>query len=514
MNAISNVLSSNPGTTQSSSLQPGAPGFSAGGLTLSSVLPAATVNPPSFGPTLQESLFTFNSAAYGINPNLVSPYIQNWNFSVQREIAHGTVFEARYLGNKSTHAWHYYNKQETNIFENGFLSQFIQAQQNLAINQAAGVTSFANRGLPGQGALPIFEAAFGALGSQSALAASSGFANGTFITNLQQGVAGTLANSLAGNSTYLCRLAGSSFSPCAKLGYNVPGAYPSNLFNPNPYVTNLNYQDDDAYSTYNSLQLDLRRSFSHGLTLNANYTWSHALSNLFNASDQTAASQERTLRNGRLNYGPTPFDVRQALQTYWTYNLPIGKGQLVNISNTILDRIVGGWGLGAVWRFASGHVIQMTSGRNTVNTNTSLNTLATAGSGVILNGITLSQLQTDLNTVSGYSAAGRALIGNTSIIAANGTANSQYILPASTPGVFGQFLYLYGPSLISMDMSLSKEIKVKERLRVAFQLEALNFLNHPVFNIGNVNVTSTSFGQITTTQIGPRNVQLRAYIQF
>jgi hypothetical protein len=137
-----------------------------------------------------------------------------------------------------------------------------------------------------------------------------------------------------------------------------------------------------------------------------------------------------------------------------------------------------------------------------------------AGNGVVLSGITLSQLQHDLDTVSGYSAASKSLIGNTSIIGASGTANSQYINPISTPGAFGNYLYLYGPPVISMDMSLTKEIPIKDRLKFAFQLEALNFLNHPVFNIGNVSVTSTSFGQITATQVGPRNVQLRAYIQF
>jgi hypothetical protein len=405
--------------------------------------------------------------------------------------------------------WHYYNAQETNIFENGFLTQFVQAQKNLSINQAAGVSSFANRGLPGEAAIPLFEAAFGALGSQPALSAASGFGSTTFITDLQQGIAGTLASSLAGSSTYLCRMVGSGFSPCASLGYNAPGAYPSNIFRANPYVNNTYYQDDNGISSYNALQLEFRKAYSNGLTLSANYTWSKNLSNLYNASDQTATSQEHTLRNDGLDYGPTPFDTRQVFRTFWTYVLPVGKGLMFDPHNAILNRVIGGWSLGAVYQLSSGHVSQLTSGRNTVNVNNT-----TWGSGVVLNGITVSQLESDLNTVSGYSAAGKDLVGNTSIIGSSGAANAQYILPASTPGVFNSFIYLYGPPVLSMDMSLTKEIPIKERLKFAFQLEALNFINHPVFNIGNTSVTSTSFGQISSTAVNPRNVQLRAYIQF
>ena len=53
--------------------------------------------------------------------------------------------------------------------------------------------------------------------------AESGFANGTFITQLQQGQAGRLANALAGNSLYLCRMVGSALPACNTLGYSAAG---------------------------------------------------------------------------------------------------------------------------------------------------------------------------------------------------------------------------------------------------------------------------------------------------
>lgn len=44
--------------------------------------------------------------------------------------------------------------------------------------------------------MPIFDTAFGANGTFSTLAASSGYRDSTFITDLQEGLAGTLAGSL------------------------------------------------------------------------------------------------------------------------------------------------------------------------------------------------------------------------------------------------------------------------------------------------------------------------------
>ncbi|HYL78956.1 MAG TPA: TonB-dependent receptor [Bryobacteraceae bacterium] len=513
MNVISNLLPGNPGASQSGALNPGAPGFPIGGLNVSSAIPSFAVNPPSFTTTLPQSAFTFNSSANFINPNLRSPYLQSWTFGIQRELAHGTVLETRYLGNKATRMWHQYDYQETNIFENGFLQQFIQAQANLSINAQNGKpNTFAFNSFPGQAPTPIFDAAFGARGTCSncgAVANGSGYGSGGFITNLQQGVAGTLAGSLAGNSTYLCRMVGSNFAPCASLGFNAPGPFPINFFRPNPFVNTLQYIDDNGNTNYNALQVELRKAYSHGLTLVANYTWSHTLGNIYNTSSQSGQTQDRTLRNNHLDYGPTPFDIRQAFQTYWTYDLPFGKGRRFSLSNPIAERALGGWTIGALYRFTSGYVQQMNGTRNTVNGFTT-----GTSAGVVLNGLTIGQLQHDLNTIGGYNASGKNLITNSAIIGANGQANPQFILPASTPGVFNDFLYLHGPNYLQMDMSLTKEIPIKERFKFAFQLEALNFLNHPVFAMGNTTPTSASFGQVSSTLNNPRNVQLRAYLTF
>src|SRR5262249_51258211 len=157
---------------------------------------------------------------------------------------------------------------ETNTLENGFISEFSNAQNNLAIANGLTVAqltaqpyvslkvqNFANQGLPGQVALPIFQTAFGANGSNLALT-STGFTNTSFVTNLQQGSVGTLASTLASTSsnTYYCRLVGANFAPCAAAGqgFTVKTPYPMNFFRANPFANTVNYQNDDANSNYNA----------------------------------------------------------------------------------------------------------------------------------------------------------------------------------------------------------------------------------------------------------------------
>src|SRR5262249_19642773 len=148
--------------------------------------------------------------------------------------------------------------------------------------------SFANKGMPGQVPLPIFQAAFGILGNQQALSAGQGFENATLKTNLDQGVAGTMAQTLATSAPNICRLVGNKLSRCVTAGFNVPGAYPINFFQANPYLSTLTYQDSNGDNSYHALQVDLKQQYSHGLLLGANYTWSHALGDILNENDQAA----------------------------------------------------------------------------------------------------------------------------------------------------------------------------------------------------------------------------------
>ncbi len=525
MNAISNPLANDAngcngtGATQSATAVPGNPGFTTSGILLSQSPPALQLFPSAFGYPISQSIgvFTGGQAVCLINPNLKSPYTSNWNLSLQRELPGKFIVEVDYVGNKSTHMWHYQNQNEVNIFENGFLTQFQQAQANLSINQANGKgNTFINNGLAGQSALPIFQTAFGANGSNAALSNSSGFGSSTFVTDLTEGLAGSLANSLSNTatSTYYCRLVGSNFSPCSALGFTAATAYPANFFTANPYDNYLGYQNDNGNSNYNALQIILRKSLSHGFTVNSNFTWSHSFGTVLNSSDQTATYQWWTMRNGRLNYGPTPFDRRFVFNAFWTYDLPFGKGRLVNITNGVLERVLGGWTLGGIETISTGGPSLLSSSRYTFNYG---GASSIDPGGVEFGTLTPNQLRNDLATIPSLdivTSSGNLKSNVTGIAASNGAANPAYYGPNTIAGVLGTNVYVYGKDTYTLNMSLNKQVRIHDRLNIGFRMEALNFLNHPFFtSLGSTTSTGTTFGQVSSAS-GTRTVLLRAFVNF
>lgn len=504
---------SNPGLRQSATLTPGVD-FAPGSLNLGDTLPGFNFFPNTFSFPLPLSAFAFtNQTVSTIDPNILAPYVQTWSAGIQRELKQGTVVEVRYAGNHGVRLWHTYNINEVNIFENGFLTQFQAAQKNLAINNAGGKgNTFANNGLPGQAPLPILDAAFGALGSQPALSNSLGYANTNFVSLLQTGQAGAFANALAQNSTYFCRMVGSNFGPCAapKLGFNVPGLYPINVFQINPYIATANLLSANSFSNYNGLQVEFRQQFSHGVTLNANYTWSHSLTDRYNKNVDNSGNFT-TLRDRALDRGPSPWDLRHVVQAYGTYEVPFGRGRKFSAGNRVVDGIAGGWVIGSIFRFQTGLPFKLSSGYDTVNQQDSGVTPA----------VTSSQLQ---GMVGAYKTGNPYVYFlSPKLVGGDGRASAQYLLPPTAPGQFGSFIYLYGPHFISDDLSIAKQMPlIHERLRLEIRAEMLNAFNHPIFQvptggtfgISPISITATSFGRATATTTTPRQVQFRLQFTF
>lgn len=509
-NMFASTAGNNPGQTQSMLIQPGT-SFTAGSLTLQSPLPPFVAAPASYRDVIPQSELTFtNTGVQTMKGDLKTGFAQSWNIGVQRLIMKNTVIEARYLGNRSHNLWHTFNLNEVNIFENGFVNEFKLAQTNLAINEANGLTGFANNGLPGQAALPIFSAAFGARGAQAALPATQGFTNGGFITNLRQGEAGRLAGSLSGSQTYICRMVGSTFAPCATRNYSAPGPYPMNFFVANPYALNgaVNLVDDDGYSKYHALQLQLRRRYMAGLALSANYTLAKNTGNIW-AENATQSGNWRTLRDRSLDDTTSSYDVRHVFQTFGTYDLPLGKDRHFKIGNPILNAVLGGWTVGGILTAQSGTPFRLTSGRQTFNNLTD--------SGVVLmNGHTVEEIQSMIKISQGPGFNQYWI--DPKLIGPDGRANPEYLMAPTTPGEFGQFIELRGRNVWNLDASLNKTTTIWGRTAMTIHVTMTNVLNHPVFSTpgfrGETSIQSDTFGQTTAPINGARQIYSRIEFRF
>lgn len=467
--------------------------------------------------TINQADQTFARTISGFDPTLRAPYTQNYSFGIQRELWKNTSIEVRYVGNQSRLAWRTSNLNEVNIFENGFLTEFKNARNNLAINQAAGVASFQNLGRAGQVNTPIFDAAFGARGGLAAIAAGSGYASTAFITNLQNGEAGALANTLATNQNYVCRMFGSNFSPCARVlpTANVAGAYPTNFFLLNPFVAGrLNFIDNGGWHSYDGLQVQFRQRLGQGLNWNLNYTFSKSLTNLA-VDNQNQSLDYVSLRDPGLNKRWSPFDIRHVIQAFGTYELPIGRGKWLALNNKLLDNLVGGWTVGNVLVFNTGQPIQLTGGFVTTN-----NSNNPATNGVRLApGVTLEQIQklfdaerTRLTGRAGITDLQRLSV-DASLIGPDGRANPQYLLPNTTPGEFGQLLFLRDKNTYQWDMSLTKRFKIMEKVQFELFGGFNNVLNHPRWGFPDTNVFSTTFGVVGAPG-NSRTINLRGTLSF
>jgi hypothetical protein len=507
----------NPGKLQNLTLTAGANGVPFG-LTLQSPVPNAFVAfPGAFAQTFHQSDFTFGSTFQTMAPNLRTPYTENWNFGIQREIIKDTVLEVRYVGTASHSGWRRIDYNEVNIFENGFLQEFQNAQNNLKINAANGIpNNFQFKGFPGQVPLPIFDAAFGARGSCGANcnAILGNYTNiNTFITPLLQGQAGAVANTLATDRNFVCRMFGSTFAPCFnKFGVNAPGPYPINFFLTNPFSAGpLLLTEDSGATNYNGLQVNLRGRRGKSFTYIANYTWSHSFSNIWGDNANNDGSI-KTIRNKTLDMQPSLFDQRHVFNFYSLYDLPVGRNRPLNISNPILDTLIGGWKLSGIFTVASGSPFRLGSGRNTFNNND--------GGIVLAPGVTKDQIQNAMSISPVPGSTNRYWLPP-SMIGPDGRANPAFFLTPA-PGTLGDLLFLYGRNNWDIDTSIEKTFSLTERWKLSLWMSSTNVLNHPIWNPNptvptnntTLTTTSTTFGQMTAPQNGPRNLQWRALVTF
>jgi hypothetical protein len=485
-----------PGVTPSAGF------YNAGSVTLGGALPPLTSTSPSpFQSVIPESYQTFSGTGYtAFDPHIKQPYVESWTLGVQRELTKNNVLEVRYVGNVAKKQWLLENYNEVNIFENGFLSEFKNAQANLALS---GGTTF-----QGPNPTPIMDQAF----ATSGLAAN--YTNGTFINYVKQGQAGALAGQLAGNPTYLCSLIGSNFGPCAADGIPGSGTYPINFFQENPYAAGAGNSEmkNSGFSNYNALQVDFRQNATHGMQFDANYTYSKSLGTSVQGSTapgyyggrSNSAPGFYTLRNKSLNYFPSAFDVRNVFHASGTYDFPFGRGKAFLSQSRIANAVVGGWTLGSIVTWESGEPHLFGGGTGTVNG---------SDSGITLTGVTPKQLQQQLHPRVIPGKPYVSLFDAKYINQTNGQANSAYISPASTPGQFGRLLWLHDPRNFDTDLSLSKLVPIKDAVHVKLQAVFLNAFNHVSWYGIDTGVQDSTFGT-TSGASGPRNVELRGNLVF
>ena len=73
---------------------------------------------------------------------------------------------------------------------------------------------------------------------------------------------------------------------------------------------------------------------------------------------------------------------------------------------------------------------------------------------------------------------------------------------------------MIGPGIADLDASMSKSFSFTERVHVDFRGEMFNLANHPILGQPGATVGAAGEGQITSTRVPSRQVQLGLKLRF
>jgi hypothetical protein len=489
---ISNALgvgTTNPGLIQTAANNTPTGVLTAGGVPL--VTPTFTI------PITDRQNFLTNSGngLWAIDPNLKIPYVNQWNVGYEREIFPNLALEIRYVGNRASKVWRGYDINEVNIFENGFLQEFKNAQINLA---ARGGASFAP-GCVGCVALPLLSRFFGGLSN------ANSFGSTGFISNLNNNNVGDFASTLAFSPTYRANRE------------NPANGIPANFFVANPNAAFARLLSNDSASNYHALEVELRKRFSGGLQFQADYTFSKALTNAPDAAgSQSDLVSFRTLRNRDLDWRRSNQDQTHRFVANGIYELPFGKRRkFFSDANGFVDQVIGNWSVGGIVTWATRPPWFVASGRSTFN---SFNPSSAPAQ---LLGMTFEEFKKNIGVFK--TPAGVFFI-NPDIL--NITYNSKGLVSRSSlkpgligappPGEWGNFPLnsLNGPRYFNFDMSITKRWPITETVRLELKTTFINVLNNTNFVYNTQNFDASTFGLITAQSGSPRIIHFTGSLRF
>jgi hypothetical protein len=447
--------------------------------------------------------------------NRVSPYIQNWNLEIQRQIAENTTIEVRYLGTKGTKLWGTINLNQIDALHHN--KDLFDAFNTV---RAGGESPLLNAMLQGIN--------LGGTGAQVVngttwTGAMAVRANPTLRAQLANGSVGAFLNTLNTLAT--------------GTGVSTNGAvlrragFPENYIVPNPQYSGISMLDNQGNSTYHALQMQFTRRLTHGFTNTTAWTWSKA----FGESDTDAGAVFRDPTRRSIEKQLLSFDRAHQITSNGTYELPFGTGHfLLGNAPGWVQQIVNKWQLGGIMNFNTGAPLTLNTyalTAATTSTNNGTQTISNVGAqpnivgalpsdmghvtkvanGVIyFNGFTQ---VTDpglagVTTLNGLNTA----YSNKAIVAPNG----QVVLVNPQPGEVGSLglTTLKGPRSLGFDMNLIKRFKIHETKEFEFRIDAVNVLNHPNFGNPNTDINAVNnFGRITTAT-GSRRFIINSRINF
>jgi len=351
------------------------------------------------------------------------------------------------------------------------------------------------------------------------MAPIAAFFGGTIITNL---TSQSFKNgyTMAGNATVERELPGAMTLQVSYAMNNGVGLYSSEWPNAytgalpqytpysavNPGIGEFQLTDNHAHSTYNALQVQLRKlSSQHGLQFQVAYTWSKTIDNASTVWNGFNSSNSGTQPNNPLCYAceksDSGFDFPQRFVMNFQYSVPADKWQFLD---SLPKRLTGGWQLLSIISAQSGFPFTVNSPYGTAQfgTDTYLGYQPTRPNLV---------QQPTLNTAGGPQFFSDAATSDGQTLGQQFFGTPLVTLPGGTvlqtaPGNLGRNTFRTG-SFSNFDFSVLKDTKLTENTMLQFRAEFFNIFNQHAFNVPPPVLSDPGFGIATETALPERQIQ-------
>jgi hypothetical protein len=369
------------------------------------------------------------------------PYVQQWSFSLQHQFPKNTIATVAYVGSKGTHL-----TAETQI------------------NSLPAVSAADNPFSPGEPLLasaPITATGYPLVAGDCPVGGIVPGQPQTFILSNGRTVA-------PGNPAYA-----NLDLACNEINGQGSGA---DAFRPYVGIGRIFAINNTANSNYNSLQVTLKHTFGSS-TIGGAYTYSHSLDNSSDRNDPIPNAFDLSS-----NYANSNFDERHRLIVSYMYDLPLLKvftGPKSPNCDCLLSTqsLLGNWQLSGITVFESGIPFSVIN-----NPITGPFIADNAGVG---NDLAVGSIQSYPDVIGSR---------NSSVPAGSNSAQNFGPL-LYNPGIFGPPTgltfgdagrnFLNNPSRLNFDVSLVKQVKIRERSSLQLRFEVFNVLNHTQFEIYN-----------------------------
>ncbi|MBZ5650801.1 MAG: TonB-dependent receptor [Acidobacteriia bacterium] len=285
--------------------------------------------------------------------------------------------------------------------------------------------------------------------------------------------------------------AGLISDPNSSIGSSFPQIQYFQLLRPFPQFTGVSTEPQlIANSIYHGMQLTAEKKYSNGLQLLATFVWSKSIDDASSGDTNVSWAQSfdslQDPNKPDLERSLSTFDIPYVLQFSYSYDLPIGRGRafLGNMPRWA-DMIIGGWKTNGIWRISDGRPLPFF-------------------------------LDDGGQPLPTYGSQRPDLVGTPKRNHGSDWVDNYFadnnVFQRPAPYTLGNARRTLGsvrsPRSFTANLSVGKQFQIREELNFEFRVEAKNAFNHPVFGTPDTSVGDDTFGTISYTSVGPREIQL------